>query len=246
LQLFNVLLDTFNPLGSSGLAQTIAPTFLDPIIAIATNKDAFGRPVAREARATNPTPGYMRSRENATALSQSLAYAINYMTGGGKYGIGAVSPTADQLDYLAGQYAGGVGREVTKAARFVSAKVQGEETPPYSVPIAGKLYGETSTPAAVTDKFYKNVIMLSEHEGTLKRMQKDHASTTEYRKENPEVRLIQTANNLENQISKLNKSKKELLEKNQTESIKARIKGIDEQKARMMKNFNDRVKAAQQ
>jgi uncharacterized Zn finger protein len=168
------------------------------------------------------------------------------MTGGGKYGIGLLSPTADQLDYLGGQYAGGVGRELTKAARYVSAKVQGEETPPYAVPIAGKMYGETTTPSAVTDKFYKNVTMLAEHEGTIKRMQEDRASTTEYRRENPEVRLISSANNLENQVSKLNKTKKELLAKEQTDSVKAQIKRIDEQKARMMKNFNDRVKAAQQ
>jgi hypothetical protein len=246
LKLLSVILDSFNPLGSSGLAQTITPTFLDPIMAVVTNKDAFGRPVAREARTNNPTPGYMRSRENATALSQSLAYAINYMTGGGKYGIGAASPTADQLDYLAAQYAGGVGREVTKAVRFVSAKVQGEETPPYAVPILGKLYGETTTPTAVTDKFYKNVTMLAEHEGTIKRMKESRASTSEYRREYPETRLIQNANNLENEISKLNKTKKELLAKEQTDGIKARIKRIDEQKVRMMTNFNNRVKVAEQ
>jgi hypothetical protein len=80
----------------------------------------------------------------------------------------------------------------------------------------------------------------------IKRMQEDRASTTEYRRENPEVRLISSANNLENQVSKLNKTKKELLAKEQTDSVKAQIKRIDEQKARIMKNFNDRVKAAQQ
>jgi hypothetical protein len=168
------------------------------------------------------------------------------MTGGGKYGIGSVSPTADEIDYLIAQYTGGVGREASKAVRYVSAKVTGEETPPYATPILGKLYGETTTPSAVTDKFYKNVTMLAEHEGTIKRMQADRVSTTEYRQENPEVRLISSANNLENQVSKLNRTKKELLAKEQTESVKAQIKRIDDQKARMMKSFNDRVKAAQQ
>lgn len=247
LKLLSIVLDAFNPLGSSGLAQTLTPTVADPIIAVvATNKDAFGRPIAREDRATNPTPGYMRNRETSTAFSQGLSYAINYMTGGGKYGIGLWSPTADQLDYYAGQYAGGVGREVTKAVRYVSGKIEGNETPPYATPILGKLYGETSTPSAVTDKFYKNVTMLAEHEGTIKRMQADRASTTEYRQENPEVRLISTANNLENQISKLNRTKKELLAKEQTDAVKDRIKRIDEQKVRMMTNFNERVKAAKQ
>jgi hypothetical protein len=245
-KLFVTVLDAFNPLGSSGFVQTMMPTIVDPVIAVVTNEDAFGRPISRPDRATNPTPGYMRNRESSSAFSQGMAYALNYMTGGGKYGIGAVSPTADQIDYLIAQYTGGVGREASKAVRYVSAKVTGEETPPYATPILGKLYGETTTPSAVTDKFYKNVTMLAEHEGTIKRMQADRVSTTEYRQENPEVRLISSANNLENQVSKLNRTKKELLAKEQTESVKAQIKRIDDQKARMMKNFNDRVKAAQQ
>jgi hypothetical protein len=247
LRVLGVTMDAFNPLGTSGLAQSIVPTIADPLVnVLSTNKDAFGRPISREDRATNPTPGYERNRETSSAFSQGLSYAINYMTGGGKYGIGEVSPTADQLDYLIGQYAGGVGREGAKIVSWSAAKIKGEETPPYKVPIVGKAYGETETAAAVTDKFYKNVTALAKHEGTIKRMQADRASTTEYRRENPEARLISTANNLENQVTKLNKTKKELLAKEQTDSVKAQIKRIDEQKVRMMTNFNERVKAAQQ
>jgi len=188
----------------------------------------------------------MRNRESSSAFSQGMAYALNYMTGGGEYGIGAVSPTADEIDYLIAQYTGGVGREVSKAVRYVSAKATGEETPPYATPILGKLYGETTTPSAVTDKFYKNVTMLAEHEGTIKRMQEDGVSSTEYREDNPETSLIKSANNLENQITKLNKTKKQFLEKEQTDEVKDYIKQIDEQKVRMMTNFNERVKEAQQ
>lgn len=245
-QLASVVLDAFNPLGSSGLAQTIAPTIIDPFVALAENKDAFGRPISKEARATNPTPGYVRNRESSTALSQGLSYALNYITGGGKYGIGAVSPTADQLDYLAGQYAGGVGREIAKAVRFVGREISGEEVPPYAVPIVGKMYGETATPSAITDKFYKNVIMLAEHEGVIKRMREEKVSPTEYRREYPETKLIDQANRLENEITKLNRTKKELLAKPETEATKARIKRLDEQKTRMMRQFNERVSAAQQ
>jgi hypothetical protein len=241
-KLFTIVLDSFNPFGSSGLAQTIAPTLIDPFVAASENKDPFGRPIYRADRATNPTPGYERNRENATAVSKGLSYAINYLSGGGKYGIGYFSPTADEIDFLAGQYAGGVGRELAKGVRFASSVVTGEEIPPYKVPIAGKLYGETGSPAAITDQFYKNVIMLSEHEGVLKRMREDKRDTSEYRSENPEVSLIKSANNLENRISKMNRTKRDLLEKEQTDSVKAQIKRIDEQKTRIMKEFNDRVK----
>jgi hypothetical protein len=209
-------------------------------------KNPFGRPISKEDRATNPSPGYERSRENSTAVSKGLAYALNYLTGGGKYGIGLLSPTADQIDFLAGQYAGGVGREVAKVTRFTSAKIQGEETPPYKVPILGKLYGEMGSPAAIADSFYKNVTMLAEHEGTLKRMIEDRQNTGEYRRENPEVTLIKAANNLENRVSQINRTRKVLLEKEQTDSIKAQVKRLEEQKTRIMKDFNDRVKKLEQ
>lgn len=245
LSMASAVLDAFNPLGSSGLAQTISPTLADPFVAVSNNKDAFGRPISKEGRATNPSPGWERSRDGASAISQGLAYGINFITGGGKYGIGAWSPTADDIDYVFAQYAGGLGREVAKAAGFVKAKAEGEETPPYKVPILGKAYGETETPSAVSDKFYKNVTMLAELEGEMKRMREKRENLTEFMKDNPEYRFIQNANNLENQISKINKTIKEIQKRPETEATKAQIERYKEQKQRMMNNFNERVKALQ-
>jgi uncharacterized membrane protein len=245
LSIGSAVLDAFNPLGSSGLIQTLSPTLVDPFVAIAENKDAFGRPISKENRATNPTPGYERSRDNASAISKGLAYGINYLTGGGKYGIGAYSPTADDIDYVFSQYVGGLGREASKAVGFVKAKAEGEETPPYKVPILGKAYGETQTPSAVSDKFYKNVTMLAELEGEMKRMREKRESLTEFMKDNPEYKFIQNANNLENQISRINKTIKEIQKRPETEQTKAQIERFKEQKTRMMNNFNERVKASQ-
>ena len=245
LSIASAVLDAFNPLGSSGLIQTLSPTLSDPFFAIAENKDAFGRPISKENRATNPSPGWERSRDNASAISQGLAYGINYLTGGGKYGIGAFSPTADDIDYAFSQYVGGLGREVAKAAGFVKAKAEGEETPPYKVPILGKAYGETETPSAVSDKFYKNVTMLAELEGEMKRMREKRENLSEFMKDNPEYRFIQNANNLENQISKINKTIKEIQKRPETEQTKAQIERYKEQKQRMMNNFNERIKALQ-
>lgn len=245
LSMASAVLDAFNPLGSSGLIQTLSPTLVDPFAALAENKDAFGRPISKENRATNPSPGWERSRDNASAISQGLAYGINYLTGGGKYGIGAWSPTADDIDYVFSQYAGGLGREVAKAAGFVKAKVEGEETPPYKVPILGKAYGETETPSAVTDKFYKNVTMLAELEGEMKRMREKRADLSEFMKDNPEYRFIHNANNLENQISRINKTIKEIQKRPETEATKAQVERLKEQKQRMMNNFNERIKTLQ-
>ena len=237
--------DMFNPLGAGGAANLLTPTLADPIVnVLATNKDAFGRPISRESRETTPTPGWERSRDNATSLSKSLAYGLNYITGGGEDGIGLVSPTADQLDYLAKEYAGGVGREITKAVRYVGKKIEGEEIPSYSVPIAGKLYGELDTPSAAADKFYKNVKAMAEHEGTLKRIKERKGSESDYRKENKEAtaRLINRANYVETEVAKYNREIRAMYKK---EAPEKDIKAKKERRDAVMKAYNEEVRRAQ-
>ena len=240
----SLILDAFNPLGSGSLIQVLAPTIVDPVAAIQTNRDAFGRPISKEDRATNPTPGYTRSRENASAFSQALAEFLNYISSpmGTKYTKGAISPTADQLDYLIGQYTGGVGREVMKTAEYVKSKVTGEEVPSYRVPVVGKLYGETESPAAISAKFYDNVTRMAEHENEIKSLIKNKEKTTEYKAEHPEWKFYNRANYLENQITQINHQKKLLRERDAPEE---RIKKLDERKTALMKKFNDQVRAAQ-
>jgi len=235
--------DMFNPMGAGNLANFIAPTAVDPFMNIfVTNKDAFGRPISRQAREDKPTPGWERSRDNATKLSKALAYGINYITGGGEFGIGLVSPTADQLDYIAKEYAGGVGREVTKAVRYVGNKIEGEETPSYGVPIVGKLYGSTGEPSAVADKFYKNIKVMAEFEGTMKRMKEAKVSPSAFLKDNPEARLVKRANYIENEVAKYNKEIHALNKRGAPDKV---IKAKKEQRDKVMKHFNDQVSKAQ-
>ena len=233
----SAVLNSFNPLGSSTFAQTLAPTVVDPLVAaFAENKDAFGRPVYKEDQALAPTPGYQRSRDSANGLFQGLAYGLNYITGGGEKGIGLFSPTADQLSYITGQYTGGVGKLVVQTGEYVKAKAIGEELQPYQVPIAGKLYGDINTPAAVSGKFYENIIDMSKHESIIKDMKGKGVST--YYKENPEARLWQRANYVENEIAKLKKEKKALKERNAPDE---QMKRKDEQIKKMMEAFNKEV-----
>jgi GNAT superfamily N-acetyltransferase/cation transport regulator ChaC len=240
----SLILDAFNPLGSGGVLQVLAPTVIDPIAAIASNRDAFGRPISKEDRSTNPTPGYTRSRENASAFSQALAEFLNYVSSplGTKYTKGAISPTADQLDYLIGQYTGGVGREIVKASEYISSKFTGEEVQPHRVPVVGKLYGETQSSGAISAKFYENVTHMAEHENEIKSLAKHRESAAEYKADNPDWRFMGRANYLENQVSAINAQKKALRERGGREE---QIKRLDERKTAMMKKFNDDIKKAQ-
>ena len=103
----------FTTLLCTGLqAQTFTPTVADPIVAIMENRDAFGRPIAKEDRGTKPSPGYTRYKDTASEISKQISYFLNLASGGTKYTKGLVSPTPDQLDFLIGQLTGGVGSGV--------------------------------------------------------------------------------------------------------------------------------------
>jgi hypothetical protein len=234
IDLISSVFNTFNPIGGSGL-QLVAPTIADPIAALYTNVDAFGRPIYREDRKTSPTPGYTRSRESASTINKYIAEFLNFASGGTKYQKGLFSPTADQLDYLVGQATGGVGREVMKATGAVKALATGEDLPSYKVPLVGKLYGNTESPANIASKFYENVTQLANYENEIKGRQKNRENVGQFLREHPEARLYQRANRLENQITQLNRDKKELQER---KAPQKQIDVLDKRKTELMDKFN--------
>jgi hypothetical protein len=238
--IFSAILGSVNPLGTSTFAQTLAPTIVDPFVAIAENRDAFGRPISREDKALAPSPGYTRSRETANFVSQGLAYGINFITGGGDKGIGLISPTADQISYAAGQYAGGVGKLTIQTGEYVKSLFTGDDVETYQIPVAGKLYGDINTPAAVAGVFYENIKVMSNHERIIKDMKGKGVEA--YYKEDPEARLWRRANYVENEVARLKKEKKALKERNAPE---AQIKRKDEAIKEKMDAFNKQVSKVQ-
>ena len=237
--LMSSVMNSFNPLGSSGFAiQTLMPTAIDPIVALAENKDSFGRPIYRPDRATAPTPGYTRSRDTASTLGKGIAEFLNWASGGTKYQKGSISPTGDEVDFLAGQVGGGLYREVTKAGKAVSAAITGEEIPSYQRPVVGRFLGSTGSPAAVSQTFYNNVTRMTDHENEIKGRMKNREDVEGYLNDNPEARLWKRANTIENKINELNKRKRMFIERG---FPKERIQAVDAQKTLLMQRFNDQV-----
>ena len=234
------MMDSLSPLGTVGWTmQSIAPTVLDPLAALAENTDAFGRPISRKDRETAPTPGYSRSRDTASTLGKGIAEFLNYASGGDKYIKGAASPTGDQVDFLAGQVGGGLYREVSKAVQYVKSKVTGEDLPAYRVPIVGQFHGQVGQPAAVANKFYENVTRMTDHENTIKGLRKDKLPKEEYMAKHPEAKLWNRANGVENEINALNKQKRDAIANNKPKEV---IQRIEDKKIRAMQKFNDEVK----
>jgi len=240
--LTGMYLEAFNPIGNAGWsAQTLAPTFADPIVALTENRDWTGKPIARkDFSSLDPTPGYTRAKDTASEFSTQIAKFLNYASGGTEFKPGVLSPTPDQLDYLIGQVTGGIGREVLKAEQTALKTASGEELPPYKIPVVGRFYGETKSSAAESSRFYKNMTELNEHENEIKGRRASKQPITDYMQENPEARLAPLARKTYSEIQKLRKRKEKLLER---DAPRESIKQVEDMITKRMQAFNDRVEA---
>jgi hypothetical protein len=240
--LTGMYLEAFNPIGNAGWsAQTLAPTFADPIVALTENRDWTGKPIAKKDFSNlDPTPGYTRAKDTASWFSTQLAKFLNYASGGTEFKPGTLSPTPDQIDYLIGQVTGGIGREVLKVEQTVTKTATGEELPPYKIPVVGRFYGETKSSAAESGRFYKNLTELNEHENEIKGRRENREPVADYLKDNPEARLAPLARNTYSDIQKLRKRKEQLLER---DAPRESIKQVEAMITKKMQAFNARVAA---
>lgn len=230
--LIGMFADAFNPIGNAGLSmQTLAPTALDPLVALTENKDWTGRPIAKTSF-NKAIPGHTLGRDTSTAIGEVLAEAINALSGGNEHVAGVFSPTPDQVDYLIGQVTGGVGREYSKVEQSLKASVRGEALPTYKIPLVGRFIGNAEGQASEGSAFYANVDKLNEIETEAKGL-KEAGKSQEARAllaSKPEAYLIAQANTAESQARKLRKSKSELIKagapREQVIAIEAKITAV--------------------
>jgi len=232
-----LLAEAFVPTGSSGLSmQTLAPTAVDPLVALTENKDWQGRPIAKESM--NPAiPGHALVKDTATAWSRVMAEAINYATGGNHYLRGAVSPTPDQLDYLISALGGGVANEISKAQQTGSSLATGESLPTYKIPLVGRLIGNAASQQSEGTAFYSASRKLNELETEIKGLQKDGRSqeAAALRASRPDAYLMAQVNRAERDISKLRKEKSSLIESG---APREQVRAVEEKITARMAAFN--------
>jgi hypothetical protein len=243
-KVFSMLADTFNPLGSAGFSlQTVAPTAIDPLAALDSNKDWTGQTIAREEyNKMAPTPGFKRNKDVASGAGIAIAEAINMLTFGTDYTPGKLSPTGDQIDYLAGQVTGGIGREIGKLFTTTKSAVTGEEIPVHRIPLVGRFYGDTGAQSSQANTFYSNLKGIKEVEGEVKGRQKDKLPIKEYLAENPKYKLIDMAGITERSVSELRTHKRAQVA---AKKPREEIKKTEEKITKIMTMFNNRVRQAE-
>jgi hypothetical protein len=240
VNLLDAFMDMFNPIGNAGLSlQTIAPTMLDPIVALAENKSWDGSQIAREDfSGLNPTPGYTRSRDAASVVGVEVARFLNAISGGKLGDPGFISPTGDQIDFLVGQLTGGVGREFLKTTKTAEALYTGEELPSYNVPLFGRFYGSTNSMGAISGTFYRNIKDANIHSTNIKMLREEGGDLQAYVRDNPEARLSELARSQYRQIQKMRQVRAELLNQGRKEEAKK----VEEDIKRRMTLLNERYK----
>jgi hypothetical protein len=221
--------------------QTVAPTIADPFLAIEANRDAFGRPIYKKDQATRPTPAPERTSERATTISKFISEVLNRASGGTEHQKGKIDLTGDEIDYLAGQVGGGVWREGKKIKDFISDAIEGEQTAPYRIPLVGRFVGDTKSQANIKTRFYSNVTELANYENEIKGRAEKQQPFDDFLKEHPEARLYSAVNSIENQITKLNKMRKELIKRGAT---KQELDRVDDIKFQLMNQFNQSYEKA--
>lgn len=242
--LLTVLVDSANPLGSATLAQMIAPTVVDPIVALAENKNFAGFPIAKEdTNPLQPTPGFARAKDTSSHVARGIAKGINYATGGTKYTPGLLSPTPDQIDYIFGTLTGGAGRELNKVYQSAEMLATGKDIPESKKPVVGRFFGTTDDEIATAARFWTNVKDLNSLEMEIKGRAKDGEDPAEFIGKNPEAGIIRQANRFERQISKMRSERHriEFDEKITEQERTAQLKGIDADITNAMGEFNTMV-----
>jgi hypothetical protein len=170
-----------------------------------------------------------------------VSLGLNWLSGGSNYKPGIFSPTPDQLDYLIGQVTGGLGREAMKVEQTITSTITGEELPTYKIPVFSRFYGSSEGQSSQGNAFYGNLKDINEHEAEIKGRRKAGEPIGDYIRENPEARLFQYANKVERQVSALRRQRRELLKK---DAPREQIKAIDDRLTNVMRQFNERVRAA--
>ena len=238
VQMMGMFIDAFNPMGGSGISmQTVAPTVLDPAVALLENKDFADRAIARKSR-NSTQPGFTQSKDTATFIAKLTAEGINWMSGGNQYRAGEFSPTPDQIDYLIGQVAGGVGRETMKLFNVSRAATRGEASPAYRIPFVGRFYGNSGDMSGVASRYYTNLKRVNRIALELDGIRENGGNVTKFIRSNPEARTIKYTEATYRNIQKLQRAKRRMLE---TNASRSRVEAIDRRILETMRRFNERT-----
>ena len=204
--------DAFNPLQSSTLLQTLAPTVADPFVQIGENKTFFGSPLMPEKNIFDktPKPDSERYWGSVRPVSREAARIINIATGGDKIKPGVIDISPESLDLVFDTFTGGAGRFISDTLGL-PLKIATGEFELSKTPLVRRMYGSESEYKVTTD-FRENIAKVYQINERIKEYPK---KAREFRKDKT-YRLLNSAKLAEKRIRRINK----LMKKAKTKAAK--------------------------
>ncbi|MBQ0917430.1 hypothetical protein KBW71_03175 [Hydrogenophaga aromaticivorans] len=236
----------FNPLGggniftADGALRTVAPTVIDPVIEVLSNKNFAGTAIEREGYGNDPRPGFERAREGTLRAPTGQAYLeisriLNKVSGGDEYEAGRVSPTPEMVRYLAQVVGGGLLREIEKTVNTSIAMSKGEDAKPTGLPVFGRFYGEVDDASVQRSRYYDNLTAIEKAEKLIRAAEKkgDLDAADRIEADKPEAMLKKEKNRAVKDLRELNKEAMETV--GDSEAIRA----LDEERTAVMQELNE-------
>lgn len=215
-RLLQTAMDAFNPVQSATLAQSLAPTMLDPFIQSAENKSGVGSPIMPEVNSFDktPPPDSERYWSSVRPISKWLAQGANKITGGNTIRPGAVDVSPETMDLIFDSFTGGVGRFIGDMFALPGNVISGEQKLT-KAPFVRRLYGEPSEYKSSGD-YRENITEIYRLREELKAYPEDRARIVKEKA----FGLYSVAKATEKRLSNLNK----MMKAAKNEETKKRLK----------------------
>lgn len=240
----------FNPLGGGdittahGLAATIAPTVLDPLVDLAMNENFAGNTISNTRRgADDMRPGFSMARESTVKMPSGgiytgVAKALNDWTGGNDFRKGGISPTPEQVRYATMAIGGGLLREIEKGTNAAIKSGDGKAGKSSEIPAMGRFYGEVDADQIQRTRYHDNADKVGKLASEMQQLKKGRNAEgrAQLAASEPLTRLTYMDAAVQRNLSNLNRK---ILENVDNAPVLAQL---EKKRLDLMGRFNDRVK----
>lgn len=239
-------ISSFNPIGGvNSPLNFIAPTFADPLVDLATNKDFAGNDIVPE----RPTfglevPDSQKYWANTGDIPKWTAEQLNRLTGGNEVRPGAVDISPEVLQYWIDYVTGATGKFVQRnwdlGANITSGDFEDIEIG--DIPFARRVVGSV-TNRGNTERYYETATEVKTVAEELKRAE-EAGNAEQYRAilrdKGPEAALIDTFTRGEKELSELRKEVRALKEDTRMDAVRKRdlIRTLEEKQDQLMALLN--------
>lgn len=201
--------DSFNPLGSASLLNTLVPTIADPVADIASNKDFFGEDIVPR-QFDETTPYAERYKPNVSPYAKWITDSLSSLTGGSPERPGSIDWSPEWVEHLADFTFGGLGRFFTRSMSVGDAWVKGEELDATKTPFKRVFVGRDSTYADRDEYFQiRDAVHITEKELRARIAEKNPEAAAAVRRDHArELKMMNLLDAAEKQLTKLRKDYK--------------------------------------